>query len=83
MNDLKTNFSAIEKDYKIREKYLPTLQQDLFTVIQTSPSILQQDIYKQFPSEIKEDIQHTLYQLDKAGKIKREKEGRTYKLYAI
>lgn len=83
LNDLKTNFSAIEKDYKIREKYLPTLQQDLFTVIQTSPGILQQDIYKQFPSEIKEDIQHTLYQLDKAGKIKREKEGRTYKLYAI
>jgi len=53
----------------------------IIDIITKSAGILQTDIYKQFPSNEKDDIMNILKSLDKATRIIRVKSGVTYKLF--
>lgn len=81
MNDLKNNFLALENEFNLKSKYEPTLQHDLFQMIKNNPGIIQSDIYKQFPSVLKNSISESLYHQAKNGEIRREKSGNSYRIY--
>lgn len=56
---------------------------DLKKVISENPGLLQTDIYKRLPEYDKTEISNILYWWEKRGKIRQEKSGRTYAVYAI
>lgn len=60
---------------------LPALQKRLLEIIKETPGIVQSSIYKLFDADMKNHIQLLLYNLDRDDIIKREKCGRSYKLY--
>lgn len=67
----------------IEQNLLPHLRTDLLNIIQSTPGILQTDIYKKFDPPAKEYVSSELYFMAKDGIIKREKAGRTYSLKSI
>lgn len=76
------NYDKSIKKEKVQETHLPTLERDILNIIKTNDGILQTDLYKLFPAELKEDIKNKLYFMcNFTKKIKREKSGRTYKIY--
>ena len=72
------NKILIEKNKINFEK---TAEKELLKFISNNNGILQKDIYKNYPLEYKQIIQSTLYFMAKTSKIKREKQGNTYKIY--
>ena len=81
---LEDNFDEVEKDYK-RKQYIehiliPDLKAKSLTIIKDNQEILQTEVYRYFDKEIKTHVQDAIYQLNREGKIHREKQGRTYKL---
>lgn len=63
-----------------REQKMKTLQADVLKVIVENPGILQTDVLKLFPSDMKPHVKNEIYQLWENQKIERVKEGRTYSL---
>lgn len=63
----------------IDEKIAKDLKEYLFA----NPGVVQSELYKHFPQYNKDDISSVLYWWDKDGKIRREKNGRSYALYAV
>lgn len=75
--DLSIKASKAENiDEEIREKEGKDLSKRLI-----ESGILQSDIYKQFHEVMRDEISSKLYFWNKSGKIRREKSGRTYKIY--
>lgn len=66
-----------------REKILNRLRIDILQIIEDNPGILQTEVYKRFPSDLKNDVSNELYQLGAHEEISREKHGRTYRLHRI
>ncbi len=62
------------------DKRRETLPDDLWNYLSDHNGILQKDIYKDFDTTLRNDIQQLLYQWDKENKIKRVKEGNTYRI---
>ncbi len=62
------------------DKRRETLPDDLWNYLSDHNGILQKDIYKDFDTTLRNDIQQLLYQWDKENKIKRIKEGNTYRI---
>lgn len=75
------NYEENVRKEKIRNEFLPTLEKDILKIIKENNGILQTELYKMFPVEIKNDISDNLYCMSKDDVIKREKSGRTYKLF--
>lgn len=85
LKQLETNLDRAEEDYKrqqqIEKNVLPNLKKYLRAIIKENPGILQTDVYKHFDEDVKDYVSAELYQMNRSGKIYREKAGRTYKLY--
>ena len=45
------------------------------------PGILQTELYSMFPDENRKNLQATLLQMDRDGKLRREREGSSYRLF--
>lgn len=69
-----------ENDLK-KEKLMVGLKEKVIKEIKNNPGILQSDLYDKFDHVLKDEISTIIYYSNKEGKIVREKEGRTYKLY--
>ncbi len=67
-------------EYEHKQQLLPGLESSLMNFLQNNNGVLQKDIYKNFDSCVKPEIQHLLYDLEKSGKIQRTKVGNTYKI---
>lgn len=78
---LEENYQKIKGDAEIKEKESKDLSKKLIELISNNSGILQSDIYKQFHEVMKDEISSKLYFWNKSGKIRREKSGRTYKIY--
>ena len=63
-----------------KEQQMKTLQVDVLKIISENPGILQADIFKLFPSDMKPFVKNEIHQLWENKKIERVKEGRTYSL---
>ncbi len=78
--DLIQNYDSLKAAEEKRISNLHKLDEKLYNFIYSHDGVLQRDIYKEFDSSVKSDIQDLLYQWDKCGKIKREKTGNTYRV---
>lgn len=67
-------------EYEHKQQLLPGLESSLMNFLQNNNGVLQKDIYKNFDSCVKPEIQHLLYDWEKSGKIQRTKVGNTYKI---
>ena len=59
----------------------PHLRHDLLNIIRSTPGILQVDICKHYPPDAKSIISDELYEMQQAGLITKEKEGRLNKYF--
>lgn len=83
LSELSGKWIELQKEYELRQKVLPTLHDQMWTLLMTNQSMLQTDLYKHFDDCVKSDIQSILYTWDKSGKIIRTKNGRTYLIKPI
>lgn len=67
-------------EYEHKQQLLPGLESSLMNFLQNNNGVLQKDIYKNFDSCVKPEIQHLLYDWEKSGKIQRTKVGNTYRI---
>ena len=81
---IEEHIDELEADYKKRQYVenilIPDLKKKAYALVKESPGILQTDAYKQFAPEVEIYVRDVFRALEKEGKIKREKHGRTYKL---
>lgn len=84
LKNIEEHYDDLEEKYEIEQriqtKIIPELKRKLPKIIRQNPGILQTDVYKMFPSEYKTHISYELYNMERAGKIERQKSGRTYSL---
>ena len=78
LNELSDTWLDLQKKYEAKQEKLSHLDDDLWNLLALNESILQTDVYKNFDSDLKQDIQSKLYCWDKSGKIIRIKNGNTY-----
>lgn len=78
---LKENYENIKEEAKIKDEQGKDLSKKLIEILSNNPGILQSDIYKQFHEVMKDEISSKLYFWNKNGKIRREKSGRSFKVY--
>lgn len=77
LKDIEDNLdSLIEK-----EKLVKWLKPELLRMIQEEPGVLQSDLKKRFDSALQPEVSNQLYLLNSKDLIRREKSGRSYKLY--
>lgn len=81
LKDIEESINDLLAKDKIKKELLPNLHSKLLSIIENSPGIIQTDIYKMFPKEIREDIASELYYLSSEGTIIRKSNGRTYLLF--
>lgn len=81
LQELQENYQELKQKELIHSRESKNLDHRVFSVLAKSPGILQTDVYKCFCPEVKDDIQTILYFWERDGKIRREKSGRTYKIY--
>lgn len=79
-NDLKKIEDNLE-ELIAKENLVKWLKPELLKIVQEEPGIYQPDIYKRFDASLKPEVSNQLYLLYAKGLIKREKSGRSYKLY--
>lgn len=58
-----------------------TLESRVLNLVRSQPGWLQVDLYREFDQINRKELQELLLHLARAGKIRRIKEGSTYKLY--
>lgn len=81
LDELQNNFLEIERVWKIRERELPKLEENIKFLIQQHDGILQTDFVKLFDEVIHHEVKEKLYYMSKAGTIERIKSGRSYTLH--
>jgi hypothetical protein len=72
---------AGEKEYLPDQREIDNYKLKALDVIRSQPGILQSDIKKIFPPEFGPTVGHALSQLKYEDKIRREKSGRSFKLF--
>lgn len=65
------------------EKLKKLVRGDIISFVTDKDGILQADIYKSYPEELKEYVREQIYTLCHDGIITREKSGRTYALHLV
>lgn len=83
LKDLTENYDERKKHYKKHQYIERYLKEDLLQFITNHQNILQKDVYSHFDKSLKDNISKMLYDMDKAGEIKRVKQGSTYQLSII
>ena len=78
LNELQTNFDAIEKQFNKKVAELSYLDERLIPALEANQGILQSDFVKMFDPIIHNEVKEKLYFLDKEGKLQRTKSGRSY-----
>lgn len=82
LKEIEENYDVLVQEEVEARLSLQTLDDDLMDMIKSNPGILQSELVKQFPECVKPEVTERLYFWAKDGKIRREKNGRSYSLYA-
>ena len=82
---LEANYEALIQEEQRKEllerSVVPHLRIDLLRMIEAEPGILQVAICKHYPADMKPYISNELYEMEQAGLIVKEKEGRLNKFF--
>ena len=85
LKNLEANYEELLREEQRKEllerSVVPHLQIDLLRMIQAEPGILQVDICKHYPADMKPYISNELYEMEQAGLIVKAKEGRLNKFF--
>lgn len=80
LNQIQLNFNQLNESHKFKQSLT---SESILLVIKQNEGILQTELYKHFDSILQSDLSEKIYRLATEGKIKREKNGRTYSLYSV
>lgn len=78
LEELTANFDEEMEKFNKRNKELSDLDERLVKILKENPNILQTDLIKMFDPIVKQDVSSKLYFMEKDGKLKRTKSGRSY-----
>lgn len=78
LEDLTANFDEEIENFNKRKKELSDLDERLVRILKENPNILQTDLINMFDPIVKQDVSSKLYFMEKDGKLKRTKSGRSY-----
>lgn len=85
LKELEANLDTVLQEEQrkafIERSVKPHLRSDLLNMIRSEPGILQVDICKRYPADMKPVISDELYEMQQAGLIVKEKEGRLNKYF--
>lgn len=77
----KDKFTQVMKDFASEDPLYRQVMERLLPMVETNPGIVQSQIYKGQPDEIKEQMRYVLYFAHELGHIHRVKKGNSYSLY--
>lgn len=78
LRHVKKHYSELKETERQYQEQSENLEERLISYLRVSCPVLQSEIYKSFGSLVKDDIRDLLYHMEKSGKVKREKSGRSY-----
>ena len=78
---LEANLDQLQNEYNVKQQNLIGLEAKVIQKLIENDGILQTDFVKLFHPSVKNEITEKLYYLDKAGKLVRQKSGRSYILH--
>jgi hypothetical protein len=81
LESILNDFTNIICSLETNENMYPEIKAKIITIIKDTPGILQSDLYKSFDSKYKESLRFIIQCFEKSQRIKREKSGRSYKLF--
>lgn len=81
LETLLKNQGRLAQEEQIHDRESVNLKERVCKILKEHPGILQTDVYKQFNPTIQSDIQSILYFMARDGSIKREKSGKTYRIF--
>lgn len=65
------------------QEQIDSLKPTIYSLIQDNPGILQSEIKRQFQADMENAVGLAYWALYQAGQVRREKHGRTFKVYVI
>lgn len=83
LKDIYESYSNIINALNSYENNYPIIKSKIISVLEDNPGILQTTLYKEIDLDHKESLRFILYNYEKINIIKREKSGRTYKVYLV
>jgi len=83
LKDIYESYSIKISELNSYENNYSNIKSRIINILENSPGTLQTTLYKEINIEHKESLRFLLYYLEKLNLIKREKSGRTYKLYLV
>lgn len=83
LDDMEASYLDTKEAEDILAKEGPMLKENVYKLIQENPGIYQKDITNYFHASLSSLVLTHLYELTKEGKVRKEKEGKCNKLYAL
>ena len=80
---LTANLDELQTNFVKRNKELSNLDERIIKMLIEHPDVLQSDFVKMFDPLVQNDVREKLYFMDKSGKLKRTKSGKSYTLHYI
>lgn len=81
LNDLIERFDLELKEVNSTENLYPSIKEKIINIINKNPGIIQTDMYTELGTDNKESYRFILYYWEQLNIIKREKSGRSYKIF--
>lgn len=79
-DEQRTNFTQLMTAFAKEDPLYKDVMERVLPLVRANPGMLQSQIYKGQPDEIKEQMRYVLYFANEIGHIKRIKKGNSYKL---
>lgn len=77
----KKKFTALMTEFAKDDPLVGSVHRTIVPLLQQQPGTVQSSIYKHLPGIGQEEARYAIYFLEQLGSIRREKSGRSYKLY--
>lgn len=78
---VKDRFKQVMTRFASEDPLYRDVMDRLLPMVQANPGMIQSQVYKDQPDEIKEQMRYVLYFADELGHIERVKKGNSYRLY--
>lgn len=79
----KMRFTGLMAEFAAGDPLVGSVLRIITPLLQAEPGLLQSNIYKHMPGIGPEEARYALYFLEQLGMIRREKSGRSYRLYLL
>jgi hypothetical protein len=75
--------SSVEKNGAVQAPAGEDLNRSILAFVALNQGLPQAELYTQFPANDRRELQKRLRELEQSGRLRREKEGSTYRLYPL